>query len=170
MRNFDPIRLSIPIAFETSSILAPVTSQRADRLLMEETRCANMALEASFESSDDQTFVVSIFSSGIQFLYIDTSVSTAIFPLFVDSPPTKIRSGFKRSWTAVPSAKNSGLDNISKETFVLLANNTSFIFSAVLTGKVDFSTMILLVLATLAICLADFSTKVKSAANPFPLP
>ena len=42
--------------------------------------------------------------------------------------------------------------------------------SAVLTGKVDFSTMILLFLATLAICRAQSSICFKSAAIPFPVP
>ena len=31
------------------------------------------------------------------------------------SPPIKTLSGYKRSWIAVPSAKNSGLDKTSKE-------------------------------------------------------
>ena len=52
---------------------------------------------------------------------------------------------------AVPSAKNSGLDNTSKDTPDLFVDRTSFIFSAVRTGRVDFSTTILSVVATRAI-------------------
>ena len=65
---------------------------------------------------------------------------------------------------AVPSAKNSGFYITSKFTFLLLAIKISLIFSAVLTGRVDFSTTILSDLECLAICLAQFSTYVRSAA------
>ena len=55
------------MAFDNSSILAPVFSQSAERLLMEEIRWANMAFDASLASSEDQILVVNIFSFGIQF-------------------------------------------------------------------------------------------------------
>ena len=55
-----------PIAFESWVILAPVFSQRAERLFIEEIRCANIALEANLASSEDHTLVVKIFSCGIQ--------------------------------------------------------------------------------------------------------
>ena len=47
---------------------APVFSQSADKLLIDEIRCASIALDASFASSDDQTFVVIILSLGIQLI------------------------------------------------------------------------------------------------------
>ena len=59
---------------------------------------------------------------------------------------------------AVPSAKNSGLERISKCTPLDFSNKISLIFSAVRTGKVDFSTTILSVLDTLAIFFAQAST------------
>jgi hypothetical protein len=54
------------MAFESSSIFAPVFSQRAKRLLMEDIRLSQHALDASLASSEDQTLVVNIFSFGIQ--------------------------------------------------------------------------------------------------------
>ena len=66
-KNLGPIRLSFPTALATSSTSAPVASQRAEILLMELIRCAKKALDTSFESSDDHTLVVTIFSRGIQF-------------------------------------------------------------------------------------------------------
>ena len=64
-------------------------------------------------------------------------------------PPIKTLSGFSRSLIAVPSAKNSGLDNTSNVGELLffipsgdVDSNISFITSAVLTGKVLFSTII----------------------------
>ena len=55
------------------------------------------------------------------------------------SPPIRTRSGFSKSLTAVPSAKNSGLESTSKVCLLFLAK-ISLIFSAVRTGRVDFST------------------------------
>ena len=55
----------MPMALATSSMEAPVSSQSADKLLMDEIRCANIAFEANLESSEDQTLVVMILSSGI---------------------------------------------------------------------------------------------------------
>lgn len=45
-RNLGPIRESIPHAWATSSMSAPVTSQMADRALMEEMRWARRAFAA----------------------------------------------------------------------------------------------------------------------------
>ena len=70
----------------------------------------------------------------------------------------------------MPSAKNSGLDMTSKLFFLLNFFKTSLIFSAVLTGKVDFSITILLLFDLSAILLAHASTFERSAANPFPFP
>ena len=60
------MRLSMPIAWATSSTLAPVSSQSAAMALIELMRCARKALAVSFESSLDQTFVVRIRSRGTQ--------------------------------------------------------------------------------------------------------
>lgn len=38
LRNLEPSRVSLPTAWATSSILAPVASQMAERELMEEIR------------------------------------------------------------------------------------------------------------------------------------
>ena len=61
------MRWSKPTALETSCIDAPVFSHKADKLLIEEIRWANIAFEANFDNSEDQTLVVNIFSFGIQF-------------------------------------------------------------------------------------------------------
>ena len=65
-KNLEPIRESLPTAKATSSMLAPVASQMAERALMEEIRWANMALAASLESSEDQRPTVKILSWGTQ--------------------------------------------------------------------------------------------------------
>lgn len=46
LRNLEPIRVSRPQAYATSSISAPVASQIAERALMEEIRWASRALAA----------------------------------------------------------------------------------------------------------------------------
>ena len=48
-------------------LMDPVFSHKADKLLIEEIRCANIAFEANLDNSEDQTLVVNIFSFGIQF-------------------------------------------------------------------------------------------------------
>jgi len=53
----------------------------------------------------------------------------ASIPSFVCKPPIKILSGLRISLTAVPSARNSGFDKISKwidEFLVLLSNRIWF--------------------------------------------
>ena len=67
-RKCFPILVSIPIAVATSSISAPVFSHNADREFIEEILCASIAFDASFESSEDHTFVVNIFLAGTHFL------------------------------------------------------------------------------------------------------
>ena len=63
-----------------------------------------------------------------------------------------MRSGFSISETAVPSARNSGLERTWKVAFpVELAEMIVWIAVAVFTGMVDFSTMILLPSETSAI-------------------
>ena len=59
-RNFGPIRESVPIALETSSISAPVSSHKAEIELMLEIRCARNALAVSFDNSDDQETVTKV--------------------------------------------------------------------------------------------------------------
>ena len=59
------MRLSFPTARATSETSAPVASHNAEMLLIELIRCAKKALETSFDSSDDQMLVVTIFSLGI---------------------------------------------------------------------------------------------------------
>ena len=73
------------------------------RLLMEEIRWANIALEASLASSEDHTLVVNIFSLEIQLAYISTNALTAFCPAGVSSPPIKTRSDLNRSLNTMKS-------------------------------------------------------------------
>jgi hypothetical protein len=66
LRNLGPTRESYPTALATSSMLAPVASQMAERALTEEMRCASMALAASLESSEDQRPTVRIWAGETQ--------------------------------------------------------------------------------------------------------
>ena len=66
-------------------------------------------------------------------------------------------SGFLRSATAVPSARNSGLDRISNLMPRSLAFSTRLILWAVRTGRVDFSMTILGPSATLEMLRAASS-------------
>ena len=65
-RNFGPIRESLPMASATSPTSAPVASQSAEIELIDEIRCARKAFATSFDSSDDQRFVVRMRSRGTQ--------------------------------------------------------------------------------------------------------
>lgn len=65
----------------------------------------------SLESSDDHVFVVMMRSLGTQCSYTAHNALIAFWPSAVSSPPIKTRSGSFRSRTAVPSARNSGLDS-----------------------------------------------------------
>ena len=66
LRNFAPMRLSIPTARATSPILASAFSQRAEMALIEEIRWARKALATSLDNSLLQILEVIIFSRGIQ--------------------------------------------------------------------------------------------------------
>mmetsp|Transcript_7708 Transcript_7708/g.28116 ORF Transcript_7708/g.28116 Transcript_7708/m.28116 type:complete len:237 (+) Transcript_7708:677-1387(+) len=172
-KNFGPILESFPSAYATWDTSAPVASHSADMELMEEILCARNAFAASFESSADHKFAVMILSCGTQFAYTSTRDATASVPSCPSIfPPIKTRSGAVRSSIAVPSARNSGLDKISNRTPLVLQFRckTFSIASAVRTGTVDFSTMILFVLLTAAIVRAADSQYVRSAALPFPRP
>ena len=69
------------------------------------------------------------------------------------------RSGLKRSLIAVPSARNSGLERMSKRQLGLeLASRMVRIDSAVRQGTVDFSTTILDDVATSAMRRVASST------------
>lgn len=130
-KNLGPMRESKPIALATSSMLAPVASQMAESALMEEIRCASMALAANLDNSDDQRPTARIRSLllprqtrvpktrrsdtyGTQLAYTSANAVQASIPSGVWSDPMSTRSGFNRSLIAVPSARNSGLDRISK--------------------------------------------------------
>mmetsp|Transcript_48281 Transcript_48281/g.121915 ORF Transcript_48281/g.121915 Transcript_48281/m.121915 type:complete len:236 (+) Transcript_48281:772-1479(+) len=172
LRNLEPMRLSMPIACDTCEMSAPVASQSAEMALTEEMRCASMALAVSLDSSADQRLVVRMRSGGIHCSYTLLSTLSACCPLGVSLPPMSTLSGLMRSSMAVPSARNSGLERISNLTLLSeqLRSSTLPMASAVRTGTVDFSTMILLLAETRAIMRAALSQYVRSAARPAPTP
>ena len=156
-RNLGPMRLSVPMECATCVTSAPVASHRADMALMEEMRWARKALAASLESSADQRLAVMICSLGTQLAYTSARASTAAWPSsFSILPPMRTRSGLVRSAMAVPSARNSGLERMSNWTLesLQLRLRTFSMASAVRTGTVDFSTMILLSLDSAAMVRA----------------
>ena len=77
-----------------------------------------------------------------------------------------------RLFIAVPSAINSGFEIIEKVLISLLQQLKSIflIISAVLTGNVLFSTIIVWSFANFAICLTDSSREERSLAKPEPIP
>jgi hypothetical protein len=89
---------------------------------------------------------------GTQLAYTSKSEREALIPSSVCKDPIRTLSGCIRSLMAVPSAKNSGLERISKRQLGFeLASSIVRIDSAVRQGTVDFSTTILDEVATLAI-------------------
>ena len=85
-------------------------------------------------------------------------------PFLFDNLQLKLyQININKSSINVPSAKNSGFDKTSKLYFELEFSRIYFIVSAVLTGIVDFSTIILSELENLAIVRAQDSTYFKSA-------
>mmetsp|Transcript_28166 Transcript_28166/g.79999 ORF Transcript_28166/g.79999 Transcript_28166/m.79999 type:complete len:205 (+) Transcript_28166:1510-2124(+) len=111
-KNFGPILESLPMARETSATSAPVFSQSWEMELMLLTRWASIALATNFDSSELHKFVVKILSRGTQFAYTSTKTCAAARPSDVVGPPMRTRSGAERSFIAVPSARNSGLERI----------------------------------------------------------
>ena len=66
------------MARATSPTSAPVASQTAEIAFMLEILWARKALAASLESSEDQVFIVTIFSGEIQCRYTQESVAIAL--------------------------------------------------------------------------------------------
>lgn len=93
--------------------------QTINKLLQQPTDLRNCSLWStsprgsltSFESSDDHVLVVMMRSLGTQCSYTAHNALIAFWPSTVSSPPIRTRSGSFRSRTAVPSARNSGLDS-----------------------------------------------------------
>mmetsp|Transcript_41906 Transcript_41906/g.65492 ORF Transcript_41906/g.65492 Transcript_41906/m.65492 type:complete len:241 (+) Transcript_41906:761-1483(+) len=157
---------------------APVASHSSESELTAEILCARKALATSLDNSADQTLAVMMFSLGTHRPYTDARASIAERPSWVWGPPIRTRSGFVRSSTAVPSAKNSGLESTWKLTpGGAFSVSTQVMASAVDTGTVLFSTTILLPLKSLVSPVraalmerAAPSQYVRSAALPFPNP
>jgi hypothetical protein len=62
-------------------------------------------------------FIVTILDRGTQEAYTDARAAAARRPLGVSEEPIITRSGERRSVTAVPAARNSGLERTSKVRF-----------------------------------------------------
>src|SRR5438309_337277 len=79
-------------------------------------RCASIALATNLDSSEDHTFMVVILDFGTQAAYTSARVAAARLPEAVAAEPIMTQSGLRRSFTAVPSARNSGFERISNLT------------------------------------------------------
>lgn len=75
------------------------------------------------DSSDDHVLVVMIRVLGTQCSYTAQSALIALCPSSVSSPPIRTRSGSFRSRTAVPSARNSGLESTWSGSTLLETRN-----------------------------------------------
>jgi len=98
---------------ETEFIQPPTSSHIIDIVFIEESFCAKNELEASFINSEDQELIFKI-----RFLFTQTEYSLLtkflqkISFLEYSKTPRSTREGLIKSFIAVPSAKNSGLDII----------------------------------------------------------
>ena len=101
-RNAGPTRLSSPMPRATSSTSAPVSSQTLAISLMNEILVDRKALVASLTIS---ALTTSVRTSGAPSgSYRATTASPAQSP----SSPTTTRSGWRKSFSAEPSRRNSG--------------------------------------------------------------
>ncbi len=94
---------------------ASVRSQMALIVLMLLIRCVSIALAVSFASLANELLIICILSRSIQMAYMSASAEGAARPVFVISDPISTRSGSSRFLTASPSARNSGMDDTSKD-------------------------------------------------------
>ena len=118
-----PILLSDPIPFLTFSTSTPRRSQIFEISFIKEIFVASMELAAYFVISASLTFMRISLSllreNGAYNLFIT-------FAARLESTPTTILSGFKKSFTAAPSFKNSGFETTSNSILaplVPLASN-----------------------------------------------
>ena len=105
-----------------------------------------------------------IFSFGTHCRYTSANASAASSAAGVSSAPIMMRSGEAWSVIAMPSRENSGLERTTQSCPPELAESTRAIASAVLTGTVERSTMILGLGHVLAIRRAIFSQCMTSGA------
>ena len=133
-----PIRMSLPIPNEISSILIFDFSHKFDNSLIKVILVAKKALDAYLINSAARLEVVKnlapLLISGLYSVFI-------ILNIFLLFDPTIILSGNLKSLIASPSLKNSGLDIISIFFFLLFFKIFSN-SSPVPTGTVDFVTII----------------------------
>lgn len=124
IRKFEPIRWSLLMTFRIYITSAPLSSHSAVIEFIEEIRCAKKALATNFDNSLDHTLAVKIRSLDTQcaYTFTNTSMSCAF------SPPMSTRSGFSKSVTAVPSARNYGLLRTENVKELLCLQNASNIW------------------------------------------
>ncbi len=135
--NLSPIRASLPIPLRTILTFAPIISHKLAISFIKLILVASMEFAAYLVISAEG---ISIKITGCPFkvkgLYKRFINSSAL----VDSIPTTIRSGLRKSSTAAPSFKNSGLEATSKGILAFLFFSSSdiafFTLHAVPTGTV----------------------------------
>ncbi len=102
----------------TAWMSAPVAWHRRDSSFMNDTRIASIVFDAYFVSSLDRGSVTTRRSpDSCSGAYRARSVSRASSL----RAPSTMRSGRKKSSTAVPSFRNSGFDTTSSATLALLS-------------------------------------------------
>ena len=138
-RNDDPMRSSLPMPRRTCRTSAPTRSHRFAISFMKEMRVASMALAAYLVSSADAG---SMTRTGLPVRTKGSYSSFMTASTCGSSVPTITRSGFRKSPTAAPSFRNSGLEATENLWWVRPAI-TLRTRSAVPTGTVDLFTMIL---------------------------
>ena len=138
-RKDDPMRESVPMPLRTSPTSAPTRSQRLAISFMNEIRLASIALAAYLVSSAEAR---SITRTGLPVRTNGAYSSRITASACASSVPTITRSGLRKSSTAAPSFRNSGLETTAKGCAVR-REMTSRTRRAVPTGTVDLLTTIL---------------------------
>lgn len=138
LMNLFPILVSAPIHFLISSTSPPIFSTNSPILLILEILWAKKQFETSLLNSDVMVEVLIIFYEGT---WGWSKASLSMISSLFEEPYT-ILSGYKRSCTVVPSAKNSGLlitTNLSLlDSIVWFYRKISETALWVNTGTVDF--------------------------------
>ena len=163
------MRESEPIPSRTAATSAPMKSHRLAIWFMKEMRVASMALAAYLVISALRiSMTIMRFCLRMKGSYNSFMIS-AVRTLSV---PITTRSGFMKSSMAAPSLRNSGLETTSNSKAAPRAANSSLTasrtLSAVPTGTVDLSTMILKPFMARPISLATPRTYFRSAEPSSP--
>lgn len=130
------MRWSDPIPFRTRSTSAPTASQRLAISFMKEMRVASIAFAAYLVISAE---AMSMKMIGFPVRTNGAYSSAITLRAWSLSTPRTTRSGLRKSSTAAPSLRNSGLEHMWNGRRAVSAT-ARWTFAAVPTGTVDFVT------------------------------